>query len=274
MARHCRTDDRTFAAVAVKGDLGELLSPTHARVFHQNGMATALLFGQMRRHARLTRPAQPCSPRLDRAPVHLRHLCGGGAGARRIGIEGANVLFMFIDRLLHQDAEGEPKNGGAYRMVAMIVRGTHAETGGPATFISRVYAPSDSAGPYLTQVQADVAHEMTLSGMGEEPLSGRHVWRVEHDGGELVVAFDYEGGVPSRRQGEATLSTPLDPSVARIYRFDQLTDVVNSAPRDTERTSDVTISVTIPELAAMFDGTHELIGLADRPFYTRETFKP
>jgi len=175
---------------------------------------------------------------------------------------------------LHQDAEGEPKNGGAYRMVAMIVRGTHAETGGPATFISRVYAPSDSAGPYLTQVQADVAHEMTLSGMGEEPLSGRHVWRVEHDGGELVVAFDYEGGVPSRRQGEATLSTPLDPSVARIYRFDQLTDVVNSAPRDTERTSDVTISVTIPELAAMFDGTHELIGLADRPFYTRETFKP
>jgi len=53
-----------------------------------------------------------------------------------------------------------------------------------------------------------------------------------------------------------------------------LTDVVNSAPKGINRTSNVTVSITIPELATMFDGTEELIGLADRPFYPRETFKP
>lgn len=187
---------------------------------------------------------------------------------------GANLLFMFIDRMLHQDAEGKPKNGGAYRMVAMIVRGTDVETGENASFISRVYAPSDGAGPYKTQVQADVTHELILSGMGAEPLSGRHAWTVDYDGGALAIAFDYEGAVPLRRQGEANLSSPLDASVGCIYRYDQLTDVVNSAPKGINRTSNVTVSITIPELATMFDGTEELIGLADRPFYTRETFKP
>jgi len=187
---------------------------------------------------------------------------------------GANILFMFIDRMLHQDANGDPKNGGAYRMVAMIVRGKDTKTGETTTFISRVYAPSDGAGPYKTQRQAEVSHALSLSGTGTQPLSGRHAWTVKHDGGEIAIGFDYIGAVPGRRSGESVLSTPLDASVSRIYRFDQLTDVVNSAPKGIDRTSNVSINITIPELSTLFDGAEQLIGLADRPFYTRETFKP
>ena len=43
---------------------------------------------------------------------------------------------------------------------------------------------------------------------------------------------------------------------------------------NTACTSNVSINITIPELSTLFDGTEQLIGLADRPFYTRETFKP
>lgn len=188
--------------------------------------------------------------------------------------KGANVLFMFIDRMLHQNAQGAPKNGGAYRMVAMIVPAKNPDTGETATFISRVYAPGDGAGPYKTQVQAEVSHAVTLSGTGAAPLSGRHAWTVKQGGGELAIAFDYEGAIPGRKSGESILSTPLDASVGRIYRFDQLTDVVKSIPKGTDRTSNLSVSITIPELLSMFDGSQTLIGLADRPFYTRETFKP
>ena len=188
--------------------------------------------------------------------------------------QGANMLMMFIDRMLHQDNEGAPKNGGAYRMVALIVPGTDRETGEKDTFIARVYSPGDGPGPYKTAVKSSISHSVSVSGTDVGPLSGRHVWRVEHGGGAMELAFDFEAGVPGRRSGESILSTPADAGVKRIYRFDQLTDVVLSKPKDVDRVSDVSIAVSIPELAEMFDGTEELIGLADRPFYTRTTWKP
>jgi len=193
---------------------------------------------------------------------------GGGS------FEGANLLMMFIDRMLHQDAEGKAKNGGAYRMMALIVPGVDRDSGETSTFIARVYSPGEGAGPYKTAVQSEVSHSLSLAGTGSEPLSGRHVWEVEQGGGLLEIAFDYAAGVPGRKVGESVLSTPRDASVKRIYRYDQLTDVVFSAPKGIDRTSDVTVRVEIPELAAMFDGSEVLIGLADRPFYTRTTWKP
>ncbi len=193
---------------------------------------------------------------------------GGGS------FEGANVLMMFIDRMLHQDANGDPTSGGAYRMMALIVPAIDTTTDESATFIARVYTPSEGVGTYGTAVQSSVSHELALSGTDIGPLSGSHAWRIEHGGGSLEIAFDYEAGIPGRRSGESVLSTPVDPEVQRIYRFEQLTDVVYSVPRDIDRTSNVTVRIDIPELAAMFDGAEELIGLADRPFYTRTTWKP
>lgn len=188
--------------------------------------------------------------------------------------EGANLLMMFIDRMLHQDAEGAPKNGGAYRMMALIVPGENPETSEKSTFIACVYSPGEGAGPYKTAVQSTVSHSVSLSGTGTEALSGRHVWEIAQGGGALEIAFDYQGGVPGRKAGESVISTPLDADVKRIYRYDQLTDVVFSVPKSIDRTSNVSVRVEIPELAEMFDGSEVLIGLADRPFYTRTTWKP
>lgn len=200
--------------------------------------------------------------------THVSAPYGGGS------FQGANLLMMFIDRMLHQDSEGKPKNGGAYRMMALIVPGIDSESGESSTFIARVYSPGEGAGPYKTAVQSEVSHTVSLSGTGSEPLSGRHVWQIEQGSGSLEIAFDYTAGVPGRKVGESVLSTPLDASVKRIYRYDQLTDVVLSTPKGIDRTSSVTVRVEIPELAAMFDGSERLIGLADRPFYTRTTWKP
>lgn len=187
--------------------------------------------------------------------------------------EGANVTMVFMDRILHQDAAGQPKNGGAYRMMALVVPGMDRRTGDDAVFISRVYAPSEGPGPYKTSVAATVRHRLALSGADCAPLSGRHDWTVEHDGGAILVGFDYVASVPTRHAGETLVSSPADTGVARIYRFDQATDVVFSKPEGVDRASAVTIDVSIPELSMLFDGSEELIGLADRPFYTRQTFR-
>ena len=188
--------------------------------------------------------------------------------------QGANILMMFIDRMLHQSADGSPKGGGAYRMMALIVRGEDKSSGEKATFISRVYSPGDGAGPYKTAVKSAISHSVSLSGTDVSPLSGRHVWRIEQGGGSLEIGFGFVAAVPGRKSGESILSTPVDPGIKRIYRYDQLTDVLLSKPKGIDRTSDLVVSITIPELAEMFDGSEDLIGLADRPFYTRQTFKP
>ncbi|MEL6235460.1 MAG: hypothetical protein AAFR46_13740 [Pseudomonadota bacterium] len=188
--------------------------------------------------------------------------------------EGANLVMMFIDRMLHQDAVGDPKNGGSYRMMALILPAIDDGTGEKATFIARVYSPGDGAGPYRTAVKATVSHALSLDGSGIEPLSGRHRWRIAQGGGVIDISVAFTAAVPGRKTGESLLSSPQDPSVARIYRYDQLTDVVLSIPKNIDRTSELSVTVTIPELADMFDGSEVLIGLADRPFYTRQTFKP
>jgi hypothetical protein len=51
-------------------------------------------------------------------------------------------------------------------------------------------------------------------------------------------------------------------------------DIVKSAPAGNDRAQGIKLSVTVPELRAMFDGTETLIGIAQIPWYTRQTLRP
>ncbi len=187
---------------------------------------------------------------------------------------GANLFFVFIDRLLHLDAKDQPKGAGAYRMVAVVVPGKQIESGEKATFIARVYSPTKGAGPYKNSAHSNVKRQVTHTGENAGANAGNDTWVVRHDGGELALKMTYAPAVPKLVKKDSLLTSAADPSIRRVYKYQQLVDVIKSTPNDVDRVSNLSITVTIPELKDMFDGSEQLIGIASIPWYTRFTYVP
>jgi hypothetical protein len=84
----------------------------------------------------------------------------------------------------------------------------------------------------------------------------------------------YIGKTPSYAEREVFIYSNIEPDLYRIYRQKHLTGLVKSAPAKVDRATDHAFSTTIPELASMFDGSEELIGIINVPFYWRRTYLP
>jgi hypothetical protein len=189
--------------------------------------------------------------------------------------KGSNLGIVCIDRLLNQDPEGEPAGGGTFRLVALYVPAKHPQTGESAPFIIRVYGPHTGSGPYKNSVQATVRREATTRGAGFDPGTGNEWWLVQAKaGGTLEFQMNYRRALPKRSRGEARPHSNIDPTFFRMYRYDQLMDVVKSIPDDIDRVKSHHLRVTIPELRELFNGSEQLVGIALVPWYGRQTFLP
>jgi hypothetical protein len=189
--------------------------------------------------------------------------------------KGANLLVVFIDRLLNQDPEGKPAAGGTFRLAALYVPAKHPQTGESAPFIIRVFGPHEGSGPYKNSVQTTVRREATLRGANSEPGVGSDLWEVRDGaGGILEFRMDYQRAVPVRTKGEARPHSNVDPTFFRMYRYDQVMDVVKSIPEGIDRVQSYQLRTTMSELRDLFDGSEQLVGIAIIPWYARQTFLP
>ena len=189
--------------------------------------------------------------------------------------EGANLFVIFIDRLLQMDAAGEIAGGGAYRAVGLVAPAKHGATGEAVVFVIRIYGPHEGAGPYKNAVQAEVSRQAALQGTNIGAGSGSETWDVsDKAGGALTLQVEYERAVPVPQSKEQRPYSAVDPDFYRIYRVNQLVDVVMSGPAAIDRVSHHRLSISIGELGAMFDGTEQIVGITVTPSYARQTFLP
>ena len=143
--------------------------------------------------------------------------------------------------------------------------------------VLRLYAgsPTYVPGPYKNSVLATIERERTLKASNVEPASGRESWSVRNAaGGSLELQFDYQGNVPSRAKIETKVYSNVEPTLFRIYRVDQGTDVVKSLPDGIDRVKNFQLRVGIPELAKLFDGSERVVSVALIPLYVRQIFLP
>ena len=189
--------------------------------------------------------------------------------------KGANLIVLMIDRLLHRDAKGKPAEGGSYRRVALLIPAVDAASKRTATFVIRVYSPQGAPGPYKNSLRASVKREAILRRNDADAGTGTERWVVAPaSGGALIFAMSYRRAVPKWMKSVIRPRSAVVPTFQRIYRYEQLIDVVKSTPPSVNRVRDVKLSVTVPELRAMFDGSETLIGIARAPWYTRQTLLP
>jgi len=191
--------------------------------------------------------------------------------------KGANLLVIFIDRWLDQDADGKPIPGGAGYQVALAVPATQPQLGESALFVIRIFSGSPLAppGPYKSTVLATVRREQALKGANADPGLGSEAWEVRDAGGGLMdLRVQYARALPTRAKPEFKLRSPVEPAFTRIYRVDQGTDVVRSLPSAIDRVQSYQLRVTMSELSPLFDGTEQLVSIAVLPWFVRQVYLP
>lgn len=190
--------------------------------------------------------------------------------------KGANLSIVFVDQQLVLDADGKPVAAGINRIMALTIPGKHSGTGETAALVARLYSAEVSyvPSPYKNGVSATIRRERAVRESNTEPPSGREVWTVRAAGGVAELQFDYQGGLPARSKSEAKVYSALEPTFFRIYRVEQGTDVIKSVPDGIDRVQNFRLSVAIPELSKLFDGSERVVSVTMIPWYLRQVSLP
>ena len=103
-------------------------------------------------------------------------------------------------------------------------------------------------------------------------------WEISDDGKlytfHLNQGATFSDGVPVRASVEIPVYSAAKPDFYRIYRFEQATDVVRSTAIGTDRIQSLSFHTTGQQLAALFDGSEQLISVTSVPFYARQIYLP
>ena len=188
---------------------------------------------------------------------------------------GANLLVVLVDRHLARDAEGKPTTPSSYRGVALVSLGLQEGSDETRAYVTRIYATPPGYDPYRNAINARIGRSATHEAADNSTSVRTEEWTVSPEGGgKMTFALTYKSGIPSWSEGKALPYSNTDPDFHRIYRYDQLVDMVMSVPTGKVLAGESAFTTTIPEIAPMFDGNEKLIGIISVPAYVRQVFLP
>lgn len=187
---------------------------------------------------------------------------------------GANLVVIFNDVWLNQDASGRAAPDAVNRYVGFVTPAKHPVTGEEASFNFRIFTahPDAVSGKYRTARLATVRREQEVQNDGlTATVSERFALRTP-DGGVVDLRLQYHGGVPTRAAGHNRVRSAADPTILRVYHVDQLVYVVRDVPKGIDRVQDLRVDVTVPELRDLFDGSEQLVSITVSPHYFRQVY--
>ena len=190
-------------------------------------------------------------------------------------LKGANLLVSFIDGHVMLDADGKPLAPASRRAVTLVGLGKQIEGDQVRLFVLRIYTTVEDSDPYGNAMRAGIARTITLTGPADGPREVSDFWRVVPEaGGKIRLELDFTTGRRGWSPSEAKSFSASNPDFHRIYRYDSITDVVQSAAMGKPISGSVKLEVSILELADMFDGSETIAAILDVPVRVRKTFLP
>lgn len=189
---------------------------------------------------------------------------------------GANLIALFNEALLNQDGDGSTAPDAAGPYVGFVIPAVRQTTGERASFNFKILAahPQAIPGKYKTSGPATIRQERTLSGVDLDAVVTESVEVTAAGGGTVTLRLRYSRGLPARVASESRVRSVADPSILRLYRTDELLDVVKSAAQGVDRVTSCEFHVTVPDLADLFDGRERMMSITTSPWYLRRVFGP
>ncbi|GGE40101.1 hypothetical protein [Actibacterium pelagium] len=191
-------------------------------------------------------------------------------------IAGTNLLVVFMDRHLMRDAEGKPLSPSNELSSAVLAYGVKKGVEGARMFVAKDYGSPPLAAPYGKGTAATLSKSGSDMVNTEGDVSVSVSFSVAPEtGGEIGFDLSYTAGTPSLSEDQTAMPhSTEDPEFHRIYRYDQLVELLMSKALGKPLNGTVTYTVTAPELAAAFDGSEELVSILAIPVYVRDVFLP
>lgn len=189
----------------------------------------------------------------------------------------SNLVVLFVEKVLAQDAQGKPAGVPTSRNVTLVVPARNAGSGESSPLVIRTYESdhNDLPGFYKAAVPASVEREHSASGSGTKPGRANERWFMKDEKGALIeLTLGFERGTPARVKQEMKVRSGVDPATWRIYRQEQALQVLKSTVVNVDRIKEYRFLVKVPELEKLFDGKEQLVSVVDVPWYSRHTFLP
>lgn len=188
-------------------------------------------------------------------------------------LKGANLLIGLIDGLIEMDPEGKPLDPPTRR--AMVVVGLGKSGDAVRGYVLRIMTTVPERNPYSVAVPAAISRTRTLTDPADGPRTVSDAWMIAPDGGGTVsIALDYTAGKRGWSASESTPYSSADPAFSRIYRFDQMVDLVVSDGLGKPASGTYSVTSDVADLSAVFDGSEQIVTVMDVPVYVRDVSLP
>lgn len=188
-------------------------------------------------------------------------------------MKGANLLFALIDGVLEMDPEGKPLDPASRRASVLVGLGKKDDT--VRMYVLRILTTVPERDPYDVAIAAEIERTQSLSGPANGARTISDEWQIMTEGGgELTFTLDYTTGKRGWSPGELFPYSAADPSFSRIYRYDQMVDLVVSTALGKPSSGNYSLTSSIAELGVIFDGSQEIIAVMDVPSYVRKIYLP
>ena len=188
-------------------------------------------------------------------------------------LAGANVLLVFIDTLSQRDAEGQPIYPAARRALALASLGKQDDK--VRLFVLRIYNTKPEPDPYGVNVVADVMRTTGVAVAANDKRQRSDEWVIQTAENEKITfVLDYETGNRNWAPAEALPYSATDPDFSRIYRVNQLTDLVVSTALEKPASGTYSLTNSLSDLGTILDGSEDIVAVIDVPMYVREIFLP
>ncbi|MGG7643706.1 hypothetical protein ACQ5SP_02710 [Rhodovulum sp. YNF3179] len=196
-------------------------------------------------------------------------------GFPRGPLKDANLLVSFVDGMLMLDAQGKALDPASRRAVVFLGLGKQVDGDGVRIFVLRTYSTEPpGTDPYGVNVPADVSRTTSISGPANGGRTSLDSWKLTLGDDALEMTLNHTTGNRVWSASEAKSFSAANPDFYRIYRYDSLTDVVMSGAMGKPLTGTYALSISIADLAAIFDGSEETVAILDIPVRVREIFLP
>ena len=142
-------------------------------------------------------------------------------------LKGSNLLMVLIDGILEMDPDGKPLDPPNRRAAVLVGLGKKDDA--VRLYVLRILTNVPERNPYGVNVAAQVSRSRSLVGSADGTRRSSDEWRISPEsGGEMVFTLDYTEGKRSWGPSKSFPHSAANPDFSRIYRYNQMVDLVMS----------------------------------------------
>ena|SRR5689334_9565918 len=191
-------------------------------------------------------------------------------------LQGANLIVLLVEGLAAANPEGKPVlNRGKFVLWAVPAKNERNGEAGVMVVGGLTSQPQAAPGAYGVYAPARIAMSKSSRSTGVDETAVEESWEAASDAGDAVrFSIAYERGLGVRAHIEPHAHAAIRPDFYRVYKTDQVSDIVHSATDGNRRAAKLEFVAKGPQLARLFDGQEQLVAVTSIPVYSRDILLP